>query len=158
MKKRGITLLLAVVITSAALTAGVSIYLLLFSQIEISGTEQDSLVAYYAVDSASECAIYWDKIDPTASPFQSPTSQNITCGGVQYAVESGTNDFYLSYPDAGSCARVITSETFETVDVDGQPFVITGLDIYSTGENRTNCAMVSSSGQLNEQRALFYSR
>ena len=94
--KRGVTLLLAVLVSSIALSVGVGIFSLLFSELEISGSVKDSVSAFYAGDSGLECALYWDFMenkhllskspfatDGSVSPqwFDGTTLQNIICGG-----------------------------------------------------------------------------
>jgi Tfp pilus assembly protein PilX len=57
---RGFTLLLAALVSSLVLILGVSIFELVQRQVSLSGLGRDSQFAFYAADTAAECALYWD--------------------------------------------------------------------------------------------------
>lgn len=57
---RGFTLLLAALAASIALTLGTSIFNISTKQVKLSGIGRDSHIAFYAADTAAECALYWD--------------------------------------------------------------------------------------------------
>lgn len=58
--KRGFALLLAALVASIVLALGASIYTLASKEVQLSATGRDSQFAFYAADSAAECALYWD--------------------------------------------------------------------------------------------------
>lgn len=58
--QRGFTLLLAALISSIVLALGASIYELASKEIQLSAIGRDSQFAFYAADTAAECALYWD--------------------------------------------------------------------------------------------------
>lgn len=145
MNKKGVTLLLAVLVSSIALSVGIGIFSLLFSEIQISGSAKDSVTAFYAADSGLECAIYWELLENKgylpSSPFASGSGASITCNGTSYSgmgsCPSGspcTGDFAPQYSDYGinSCAHV----TVEKEDMGGG-YIQTRL--ISGGENRSQC-------------------
>jgi len=59
-RKRGFTLLLAALVASVALSLGASIYDIVSKELALSSIGQDSQYAFYAADTAAECALYWD--------------------------------------------------------------------------------------------------
>lgn len=58
--QKGFTLLLAALVASIALALGSSIFSIVSKEIELASTGQDSQYAFYAADTAAECALYWD--------------------------------------------------------------------------------------------------
>ena len=59
-RSRGFTLLLAALFASIALSLGSSIYTIVSKELTLSSIGQDSQYAFYAADTAAECALYWD--------------------------------------------------------------------------------------------------
>ena len=100
-KTKGVTLLLAVFISTMALTLGIGVFTLVYGQLRLSGTTKESFKAFYAADSGVECALYWDF---TQNAFSAPGS--INCGGNSYSVGGGAlTKFDLALPN-GACAKV----------------------------------------------------
>ena len=56
----GFTLLLAALISSLVLSLGISIVSIARKSVTLSSIGRDSQFAFYAADSAAECALYWD--------------------------------------------------------------------------------------------------
>ena len=101
---RGITLLLAIFVSSLALTLGIGIFTLLFGEIGFGGTSKDSLIAFSAADSGTECALYWDT---KQNAFSTSTTSTIVCDNDSSVVggPSGVSNFTISFSD-GSCANI----------------------------------------------------
>lgn len=59
-RSRGFTLLLAALFASIALSLGSSIYTIVSKELTLSSIGQSSQFAFYAADTAAECALYWD--------------------------------------------------------------------------------------------------
>ena len=59
-KEKGFTILFAVLVASLVLALGMGIISLTQKELQLSGAERDSQVAFYASDSGAECAFYWD--------------------------------------------------------------------------------------------------
>jgi len=59
-RQAGFTLLLAALAASIALSLGASIFSISSKQIQLSSIGRDSQYAFYAADTAAECALYWD--------------------------------------------------------------------------------------------------
>ena len=120
MKKRGVTLLLAIFISTLALSIGLGIFAIIFGELGISGTSKESLEALFAADSGVECALFWD-IKQQA--FSTSTSNSISCAGSAFSVGgSSLSVFDLNFSN-NSCAHVRLQKT-------GSETIITSL-----GEN-----------------------
>jgi len=65
---RGFALLFAVFTASILMLIGVSIFSVSLRELAISQSAKDSQLAFYAADSARECALYWD-IKQAAFPY-----------------------------------------------------------------------------------------
>ncbi len=79
---RGVALYIAITVTGALILIAFAIIELALKQVAISSAGRDSEEAFYAADSAAECALYYDVKTPTipgVSPFSTTTVQNITC-------------------------------------------------------------------------------
>ncbi len=59
-RQRGFTLLLAALISSIVLAVGAAIFGIAQKQLTLSAIGRDSQFAFYAADTAAECALYWD--------------------------------------------------------------------------------------------------
>lgn len=59
-KEAGFTLLLAALVASIAVALGASIFGIAQKELTLSSIGRDSQFAFYAADTAAECALYWD--------------------------------------------------------------------------------------------------
>lgn len=103
MNQRGVTLLLAIFISTIAISLGLGIFAIIFGELGISGSAKNSFIALYAADSGAECALYWD-IKQQA--FSTTTSSTINCADKDFVVGgSPLSTFDLTLPN-DSCAHV----------------------------------------------------
>ncbi len=87
--KSGFAMLFAVLASSLLMAIGISMFNISIKEIQIATSERDSQIAYYAADSARECAIYSDIVkeplvtcDPSDVSSCLPTVKTIiTCNG-----------------------------------------------------------------------------
>ena len=91
--KSGFALLFAVLASSLLIAIGVSIFNTSLKELQIATSERDSQTAYYAADSAEECALYWDikvgsfpeclntSCQPNTSDVSTSTTNTISCNG-----------------------------------------------------------------------------
>src|ERR1700733_8237439 len=78
---KGFTLLFAVLVSSLILAIGLSVANLTIKEIQLSGTGRASQFAFYAADTGSECALYWDiKGDNGESIFATSTDSTLPTG------------------------------------------------------------------------------
>lgn len=59
-RQAGFTLLLAALVASIVLGLGAAIYEIAQKEVSLSSIGRDSQFAFYAADTAAECALYWD--------------------------------------------------------------------------------------------------
>lgn len=86
-QKRGFTLLLSVLVASLMLILAGSMFNLVRKEIILSSLGRDSQYAFYAADSALECALYWDFQQQAFSyPSGGPVvvCHGVTVGAVSY--------------------------------------------------------------------------
>ena len=121
---RGIALYIAVTVTAVLVLVSFAIISIALRTVSISSAGKDSQEAFYAADSGSECAIFWDVKNPTnpgQSAFSTTTSQVIYCnqdptnnpinptfptntvGGGQ---SNATSTFHLTFLPKPYCADV----------------------------------------------------
>jgi hypothetical protein len=129
-RSRGFTLLLAALVASIALSLGAAIYSIVSKELQLSSIGQDSQYAFYAADTAAECALYWDNrsdIHPNTfatSSTDAGTAASVTCDGqtapVTIAASSptaATSTFEVDlFTDVsgGYCADVSVGKTFNS--------------------------------------------
>ncbi len=107
---RGFTLLLAALISSIVLSLGVAVFSIAQKQLILTSQGRFSQVAFYAADSAAECALYWDM------RYQyfgiTPAVATPRCDGQQWTTTltgnraSGNYRLDFSYAPNGYCATV----------------------------------------------------
>lgn len=84
---RGFTLLIAIILSSVILAVGLALLDITFKQAVLASAAKQSQIAFYAADSALECALYWDQKHNffTADPTQRDanlTQADVLCGGL----------------------------------------------------------------------------
>lgn len=79
-EQRGFTLLLASLVVAIILAVGASIFAIAQKELILSSIGRDSQFAFYAADTAAECALYWDVRYDYFDPVP-PGGVTPTCGG-----------------------------------------------------------------------------
>ncbi len=108
--QRGFTLLIAVILTSVLLSVGLALLDVAYKQVTLSSTARQSQTAFYAADSALECALYWDQ-QHNAFSYTAPAA-TITCGNRTITPSSSvsggirTTTFDMACPSGGTSAQV----------------------------------------------------
>jgi hypothetical protein len=126
--ERGFTLLIAVILSSVALSIGIALLDIATKQVVLSSSAKQSQVAFYNADRALECALYWDQ-KRNAFDYTTPMSE-VSCGGASSTVSvSGSSPRIRSF--AITCGTPGTTIASTTVykSSDGSTF------IYSSGFN-----------------------
>lgn len=129
--KKGITLILAILILSAALGVALSIFNVIFVQLQINKGARESYKAFYSADAAKECVLYyvkkvntqfgggfWNPEEPCGSDSANgiPSNCHINCGGLtnivvtQGSLQSGAACTALGVPSSVS----LTGETLRS--------------------------------------------
>lgn len=99
-KQKGFTLLFALLVSTLVISIGATIISISLRQTILSGTSRESNYAFYAANTALECAIYWDKTGVAGDSgfvFPVPNIENaiaeksdIFCAGIN--ITSGEDD------------------------------------------------------------------
>jgi len=104
-------MLFAVLASSLFLAIGISMFNIAIKELAIATSERDSQIAYYAADSARECAIYFDtKLDIFQNYFNFSscltTSPVITCNG------TSTTLLFIGSRNNNICTYTLSPTTF----------------------------------------------
>jgi hypothetical protein len=154
----GFTLFVAMVVSSLLLAVGFSISNIIFKQLLLSGSGRDSQIAFYAADSGTECAQFWDARNGDGTPasgdgpfatstFSDPADSSnplslIKCGSgfgvVNVAKISGdaTTTLAIDYSystDYKACALVFVEKGFEDVSGEQIPYTKITSRGYNSG-------------------------
>lgn len=79
---RGFTLLVAMILTSVLLSVGLALLDIALKQVTLSSTARQSQYAFYAADSAMECALYWDqRMNVFRYDYQGNAASEVRCAG-----------------------------------------------------------------------------
>ncbi len=123
--QRGFTILLAALVASLVLTLGMSIFSIAQKQVVLSSLGRSSQYAFYAADTAAECALYWDSRFQLFSASSSIGEASPTCGGITletdpaladipnnppYIVSFELRNMFQSAQYGGNCARVVVNK------------------------------------------------
>jgi len=74
-------MLIAIITTSMLLIVSFVVVNIALKQLVLANAGRESQYAFYAADSGTECAVYWDLIDSTLSKFDTATPGTIVCNG-----------------------------------------------------------------------------
>ncbi|MDD5050417.1 MAG: hypothetical protein PHV93_01585 [Candidatus Pacebacteria bacterium] len=93
LKRRGVTVLVASLVASILLAIGLSIFNTTVKDLFFAATAKESQIAFYAADTAAECAQYWDykgAIFATSSnSIQTVAGSGRTCVSSNQDITSG---------------------------------------------------------------------
>ena len=127
--QRGFTLLLAALIASVVLMLGSSIFSIAQKQVTLSSLGRDSQFAFYAADTAGECALYYDIRFQSFGSATSSVPATIVC-------DKAANGSDLSATTSVVTTGSAATSTF-TMDFFGRD-VINGIP-----STAVNCAQVT---------------
>lgn len=119
-KKRGITLLIAVLTAGLLLSITLSIFNIAIKELIISSSGKDSHIAFYAADSGIECALYWDYRDA----FETSGTSDIECAGTDIENVGGqeVSQFSIQIPDSPACATITVTKTEEETLIESRGY------------------------------------
>jgi hypothetical protein len=130
-QQAGFTLLLAALIASIVLALGTSIFQIAQKQLTLSSIGRDSQFAFYAADTAVECALFWDfrynyfatttpsGVDPTCNtqaltPLVIDSPNGNQPYGYPYTMTSPQMDLFLDAPPPSDyCAQITVEKTLD---------------------------------------------
>jgi len=125
--ERGFTLLMAAVVATVVLAIGSAVFSIALKQVSLSATGKNSQFAFYAADTAAECALYWDlRHQAFAASTSAPHLDEIACDADREIDITDTDKDAVSattrfeYSPAGLCAWVTVEKRFDDdPDVNG---------------------------------------
>ena len=141
-KPKGITFLLAVIVSALALSLSLGISFILLEEFKLARYNKNSFNAFFAADSGGDCALYWDlqqnafmnpidSINSLASDLPGPFHVDIICMGQTLTISDLTVTENLFGPNQGTTTEfsLNSPNTFVTVTVAkiGRRTIITSL-------------------------------
>jgi hypothetical protein len=107
-QKAGVAILFAILLVSIVLTVGLTLLNITVRQLVLSSLARESQFAFYAADSARNCARYYDSLeDPDSRPFgyftldandtlqfQGNGFRSISCGDFSVTIDSSTGSTF----------------------------------------------------------------
>jgi len=122
-QERGITLLLAVLLSSILIAIGLAIFNITIKELILSSIGRESQFAFYAADTGTECALYWDQ---KGNAFSTSTDTSITCDSeiitvTQVPLDTPTT---FKFDVDGYCAivTVIKSDTHPRTKIESRGY------------------------------------
>lgn len=118
-RESGFTLFIAIVLTATLLLVSTGIITIAVREAFLTSANRHSQEAFYAADTALECAIYWDlkgSPDTGESAFSLTNPDGIECNGQTFAADDspdgiiggqdGMSQFTINFPPSTHCAEV----------------------------------------------------
>ncbi|OHA20772.1 MAG: hypothetical protein A2849_02490 [Candidatus Taylorbacteria bacterium RIFCSPHIGHO2_01_FULL_51_15] len=119
--QRGFTLLFAVLIGSLLFSVGIAIAHLSLKEIVLSSAGKESEKAFFAADTGTECALYWDRREGIFPNTAGGSPPSLRCAGADITAESviaiqgGAATTFTVPPSGSPCAEVIVYKTDTTI-------------------------------------------
>jgi hypothetical protein len=136
-RQAGFTLLIAALVASIVLSIASAIFSISQKQIALASLSQQSQYAFYAADTAAECALYWDdrynyfaSTTPTLSITASPSVPIPSCGGQSIALTSTLNKQTYNQP---SCYYAPGNEELPCYVIPATQFPL--LNLFTSGSH-----------------------
>ncbi|MES2668747.1 MAG: hypothetical protein V4644_03615 [Patescibacteria group bacterium] len=135
---RGFTLLIAVVLTSVLLSVALALLDITYKQVVLSSVARQSQYAFYAADSAMECALYWDQQRNAFSYLGVIPGNSIQCSGTNISLTSSVSGGIRTTTFSTPCADGLTASiTIEKTNGTACSGTATSC-LYASGYNSCN--------------------
>lgn len=134
----GFTLLLATLTASLLLILGASMFNLAQKQVLLSSLGRDSQFAFYAADTAAECALYWDL---RFNLFSSSTPMTSSCDSQNLTVTTVSGVSTFEFQPSGYCARVTITKQTPSPGVPGTIIDARGYSVSCVGIENSDRAL-----------------
>jgi hypothetical protein len=100
-KKQGFALLYAIVVSSIILAIALGVSNIALKEVMFSTSAKDANEAFYAADTASECALYYDNSSLVTNAYFGSSPDTTSCNGKSFSVGSpiagGTYDMIWTF-------------------------------------------------------------
>lgn len=140
-KNRGFALIVAVILSAVAAAVTITLTTLAYKNLMLSSTAKESQYAFYAADSALECALFWDNGAHNSFAYtSSPSSISINCEGAAVTLTGTADASTVTYKsgwftiNGTRCARITAYK--------GSPST-PGTKLYADGVNKS-CSEVTT--------------
>lgn len=129
---RGFTLLIAIILSTVALTVGLSLLDVAYKQALLASSSKESVVAFYSADTALECALYYDQ-KLNAFDYTSPLAAgSIFCGGLGIVNYSSTQAGGIRKTEFSSNNNLSSTTIYKTNEsVDCYGAAPTGTSVFN---------------------------
>lgn len=143
---RGFTILLAALVATLVLALGISVFSIAQKQVILSSLGRSSQYAFYAADTAAECALYWDVrfgYFSTTSPGGTPSCDGVPLTITPSTPPPGQPEYTMTfeYEPNGLCARVaVGKDTINgttVIEADGFSTECSELDVSNRALQRS---------------------
>ncbi len=143
---RGFTILLAALVATLVLALGISVFSIAQKQVILSSLGRSSQYAFYAADTAAECALYWDVrfgYFSSTTPSGAPLCDSVPLVITPPTPPAGQPVYTMSfeYEPNGYCARVAVTKNRTTgstvIEADGFSTVCSEIDASSRALQRS---------------------
>ena len=140
---RAFAVLFAILLASFLITLGISIFSISMREVQINASARDSKVAFYAADSAYDCAMYWDvkngvfpecfnddcskvSINENVESYKSEFSADIKCNDSSSTLNFSKNNnaysasgniFMASSTASSSYANIAITKTYKSFNL-----------------------------------------
>lgn len=103
--KKGFVLMMVILLLATILVVGLGVFDIVFRGLVLSRETKESLKAFYAAESATDCSVYWDKQGAfDSSPYSINCAASVATGNI---IASSTNFKIKMGPGANDpCADV----------------------------------------------------
>ena len=119
-RRRGFTLLIAVLVVSIILAIGLSILTITLKEFILSGIARESALAFAAADAGMECAFYWDRSSEGNKFDVGAPVADIECMDETASVGAGESgsvqSFEFSWGAPAVCATVTVTKFFDAAN------------------------------------------
>lgn len=132
-KKRGFALLFSVLVSGILLSIGLGIFSITYKELLLSFSDRESQVAFYAADTGTECALYWD----IKHPDTAYSVFGLVLGEATSSPAADDDDNEHAW-----CAEEDIVDGWTTTYDSGKPSVVTTFTLDNIGGNGS-CAEVT---------------
>jgi hypothetical protein len=147
-KENGFVLLFAVLISSMVLSISLGLANVAYKEIKFNAAAKSTNDSFLAADTGAECALFYDKADPTNNAFTGTAGPNINCAGSSITISGAAPTWTFTIPSlatsGNACAKVTVVKT-------GPSTTIT-----SSGYNTGSPACVPGASTIERQLQVSY--
>ncbi len=110
--QRGFALLVAIVLSTVAVSITLALTSIAYKGLLLSSSARESQYAFYAADTALECALYWDNRNQNRFIYGSGQASGVSCAAVPVTMPASTSGGTTKFESAwftvngSDCAKI----------------------------------------------------